>query len=211
MPYRAQRSLVKPFEPSSCAAAFDGPKTRMPAARRSSARPATSGASGPTTTRSIARSRQKSATAAMVRDVERHAFGLFGDAGIARRDEELRQQRRRRQLPGQRMLAAARADEEDVHGSRLAIRIEVGFKTEGSINRRYAPITGVRGIGDEIPLIGRSDSGKPQSQAIEHHPPRQLDRSIDARALCAVPKIPSGCRSGVQVCQCRQTESVASL
>ena len=29
-PYLAQRSLVKPFEPSSRAARFDGPKTRMP-------------------------------------------------------------------------------------------------------------------------------------------------------------------------------------
>ena len=42
-------------------AAADGPKTLMPAARNSSARPATSGASGPTTTRSIAFFRQKAA------------------------------------------------------------------------------------------------------------------------------------------------------
>ena len=33
MPASAQRSLVKPFEPSSCAASRLGPKTAMPAAR----------------------------------------------------------------------------------------------------------------------------------------------------------------------------------
>src|ERR671922_234974 len=49
------RSLVKPFEPSSRAAAFEGPKVRKPAASRSSTMPATSGASGPTTTKSIRR------------------------------------------------------------------------------------------------------------------------------------------------------------
>src|SRR5580700_5252654 len=45
-------SLQKALEPSSCAAALDGPKQRIPACVRASARPATSGASGPMTTRS---------------------------------------------------------------------------------------------------------------------------------------------------------------
>ena len=49
----------------------------------------------------------------MVGWIERHAFGDAADAGIARRGVELGQQRRGRQLPGQRMLAAARADEKD--------------------------------------------------------------------------------------------------
>ena len=43
---------MKPLEPSSRAAAAPGPKTAMPAARRRSARPATKGPSGPTTTKS---------------------------------------------------------------------------------------------------------------------------------------------------------------
>src|SRR5436190_12049557 len=47
------RSLVKPLEPSSWAAAAFGPKTAIPAARRASPTPATSGASGPTTAKSI--------------------------------------------------------------------------------------------------------------------------------------------------------------
>ena len=58
------RSLVKPLEPSSWAAAALGPNTAMPAARNASATPATSGASGPTTTRSIARAWASSTTAA---------------------------------------------------------------------------------------------------------------------------------------------------
>ena len=47
---------------ASIAAAFDGPKTRKPAARRSSATPAASGASGPITARSMAFSSQKAMT-----------------------------------------------------------------------------------------------------------------------------------------------------
>src|SRR5438552_213085 len=52
MPFARHRSLVKPLEPSSCAAAAFGPNAAIPAARSASATPATSGASGPTTTRS---------------------------------------------------------------------------------------------------------------------------------------------------------------
>ena len=45
-------SLANALEPSIGAAAAEGPKHAMPAARRASAAPATSGASGPITTRS---------------------------------------------------------------------------------------------------------------------------------------------------------------
>ena len=44
---------MKPLEPSISAAFLRGPKARMPAASRLSTSPFTSGASGPTTTRSI--------------------------------------------------------------------------------------------------------------------------------------------------------------
>ncbi len=49
----AHRSLVKPLEASSRAAAAVGPNAAMPAASSRSTSPATSGASGPTTTKSI--------------------------------------------------------------------------------------------------------------------------------------------------------------
>ena len=45
-------SLANAFDPSSAAACADGPKQAMPRSRTASATPATSGASGPTTTRS---------------------------------------------------------------------------------------------------------------------------------------------------------------
>src|SRR5262252_9543236 len=51
----------------------------------------------------------------VVGDVERHHLAVVGDAGVARRAEEPRDQRARRDLPGERMLASARAEEEDVH------------------------------------------------------------------------------------------------
>src|SRR3982751_1554150 len=63
MPLARHKSLVKPFDPSSCAAAALGPKTAIPLARSSSATPATSGASGPTTTRSPPSLRASSITA----------------------------------------------------------------------------------------------------------------------------------------------------
>src|SRR4051812_19893866 len=64
MPFARHRSLVKPFDPSSCAAAALGPKTAIPAARKASATPATSGASGPTTTSPMPFARASSTTAA---------------------------------------------------------------------------------------------------------------------------------------------------
>ena len=60
-PARCITSFANVFEPSSCAAAFDGPNTGTPSARTASATPATSGASGPITTRSIDSSRTNSA------------------------------------------------------------------------------------------------------------------------------------------------------
>src|SRR6185503_19682854 len=52
--FARQRSFVNPFDPSSCAASALGPNTGMAASRSASPTPATSGASGPITTRSIA-------------------------------------------------------------------------------------------------------------------------------------------------------------
>ena len=119
MPNSAQRSLVKPFEPSSCAAACDGPNTLMPPPARSSASPATSGASGPTTTKPMSFSRQKLDHAAWSPTSSRHAVGDLGDAGIARRADRAGRSSGLAELPGQRVLAPARADQQDVHGAPL--------------------------------------------------------------------------------------------
>src|SRR5690606_19021687 len=62
-PAAAITSLANDFEPSSRAAAADGPKQWMPLARTASTAPATSGASGPITTRSAPTSTASEATA----------------------------------------------------------------------------------------------------------------------------------------------------
>src|SRR5262245_52511938 len=51
----------------------------------------------------------------MVGDIERNERRLLGDAGIAGRAVEPLDERARCDLPGKRMLASARAEEEDVH------------------------------------------------------------------------------------------------
>ena len=72
--------------------------------------PATSGASGPTTTKSIAVRPAEGDDRGVIGEVERDAFGLARDAGIARRAIEPVRQRARRDLPGERVLASAGAD-----------------------------------------------------------------------------------------------------
>jgi hypothetical protein len=52
----------------------------------------------------------------MVGEIERDAFRLLRDAGIAGRAIELVGERAGRHFPGQRMLAAAGTEDQDVHG-----------------------------------------------------------------------------------------------
>ena len=58
----------------------------------------------------------------MVGDVERDAFGLLRDAGVARRADEPVDQRAGGELPGQRVLASAGAEEENVHAAQALAR-----------------------------------------------------------------------------------------
>ena len=58
----------------------------------------------------------------MIGEVERDAFGFAGDAGIARRAVKLVDKRACRHLPGQRMLAPAGAQKQDVHLLRRIFR-----------------------------------------------------------------------------------------
>ena len=51
----------------------------------------------------------------VVRDIERHAFGLARDPGIAGRAPELCDERGSRDLPRQGMFAAAGTEQENVH------------------------------------------------------------------------------------------------
>ena len=77
--------------------------------------PADSGASGPTTTRSIVLCLAEGDHRSVVGDVERDAFGLARDAGIARRAIEPIDQRACGDLPRQRVFASAGTEDENVH------------------------------------------------------------------------------------------------
>ena len=132
--------LANAFEPSISAAARDGPKNGSPAARIASPSPAASGTSGPHTTRSA-----RSATAGGDQlggrvGADRNAgdLRLAGDAGIAGRGDDRLAQRALPQLPGERVLASARADEKDAHPALLLVP-EVALAGE---DHRHAVLVG---------------------------------------------------------------------
>ena len=64
-PAAAATSFMKLLEPSSLAAAAEGPRQAMPASSMRSAMPATSGASGPGTTKSMALARAQASRPSM--------------------------------------------------------------------------------------------------------------------------------------------------
>ena len=87
----------------------------MPAAVKASAIPATRGASGPITTKSICLALGERHLAGDILGADLDALGHLGDAGIAGRTEQLCAQGRCCNRPAQRMLAAAAADYQDSH------------------------------------------------------------------------------------------------
>ncbi len=95
----------------------DGPNTAMPASRSRSASPATSGASGPTTTRSTARCWASSVMPARSDTGTGVAARERGDAGVARRRVEPLEQRGAGQGPGR-----ARARDRRIPPGALASR-----------------------------------------------------------------------------------------
>ena len=74
--------------------------------------------------------------ARMVGEVERDAFGLARDAGIARRANEPVAERACRQLPGQRMFAPAGAEEQNVHRLECLAAVPVACGSPGARRRR---------------------------------------------------------------------------
>src|ERR1700680_155143 len=81
MPCRLRKSLAYAFEPSSRAAACDGPKHARPAAVNRSAIPATSGPSGPTMVRSMA-SRCANASKAPIASAGMSIFETLGSSAV---------------------------------------------------------------------------------------------------------------------------------
>ena len=104
----AMIDLAWAFEPSSRAASATGPKAATPAAWQASTKPATSGASGPTTTRSIP-------AAAILAGSSAPSNGAASrsDPGVAGRAQHLGRLRGTQQRAHDRVLAPAAADHED--------------------------------------------------------------------------------------------------
>ena len=123
-PAAASTSLANALEPSIAAAAALGPKTAIPAGRRTSATPPTSGASGPITTRSMSSAWARASSPSGVLGPNRMALGQTRDARAPRRGMEIGQRRGLRELPGERVLAPARTDQESTHRASIG----VGFR-----------------------------------------------------------------------------------
>ena len=122
MPASMQRSLTKPLEPSSTAAALDGPRARMPAASSTSHKPAhqlgIGGDHGEIDSRFLRANLARPAKSVAAIGTHSATCAMPGIAGGA---IELCQQRAFRQRPGQRMLAAAGTHQQNFHSARLAI------------------------------------------------------------------------------------------
>ena len=116
-PRVAITSFANAFEPSIRAAAAFGPNTLRPASRRASPRPATSGASGPTTTRSGS---SWSTRLTIPSTSSGCASGMHpataGDPGVAGGRDHARHGGILREAPAQRVLATPAAHDQDLHG-----------------------------------------------------------------------------------------------
>ncbi len=117
MSIRSHSALVNALDPSSCAAAAEGPKTKMDCARNVSASPSTSGASGPIDHKTYLLAATEGDDSTVVLDVQRHMLSQRAGSAIARRNEKPVAMWRLRDFPGQRVFAATRADEENVHAT----------------------------------------------------------------------------------------------
>ena len=108
---------MKAFEPSSCAGARRGPKHRRPARLESVDDAGHQRPLGPDDREvdALGRGQLDQAGDVLGRDGDIAHLRLGGGAGIARRDEHLVTRARLRALPGERMFAAAAADDQDLH------------------------------------------------------------------------------------------------
>ena len=114
-PAARSTSFANAFEPSMRAAAAPGPKTATPRGAARRLRPATSGASGPTTTRSISpRSAEREEALAVV-GPHRVAAPRPAMPGLPGRGVQLAEPRTAGELPGERVLPSAGSHEQHVH------------------------------------------------------------------------------------------------
>src|SRR5262249_42679354 len=75
----------------------------------------------------------------VVGDIERHDLAVAGDAGVARRAKKPLDQRTRRDLPGERMLASARAEKKDIHARSAGPLVFGGWCSMARLLRKGSP------------------------------------------------------------------------
>ena len=120
MPRSSQIALVKDFEASSCAAAFDAPNTAMPCARRSSRQSRHQRRFRPHHHEPDACFPAERRHARVIAHVYGRRLRNRENARVARRAIKRLKLRALPQLPSQRMFAAAAANEKYVHARVLA-------------------------------------------------------------------------------------------
>ena len=114
---------------------------RSPRDWKRSAMPRPSGSSGPTTVRSIRSRAAKSASAfGIAGDRRRHRRATSRDAGIAGGADDLADAALRRELPGERVLAAAAADHQHFHDAVIKCKlrevVDGGVRPDATVVRR---------------------------------------------------------------------------
>ena len=114
-------SLAYALEPSSCAASATGPNATTPAAWQRSTKPATSGTSGPITTRSIPAAAIFAGSSAPSNGAASRAIPAFPG-----RAEHFRRLRRAQQRAHDRVLAPTTADHEN-SAQRAAMKSSIGI------------------------------------------------------------------------------------
>ena len=192
--------FAKVFEPSSCAAALPGPNTGMPRSRSASATPATSGASGPITTRSIAFVVRELGDGGGVVRVEVDDRRVRGDAGVAGGGEDLVRGLLRAQREDDGVLARARAEDEDLHPASLPRAGHRAPASASGVPWSTCP-AGSRPTKGRAALAAVRAAASGIARRAAAPPPRPRDR----RALPAAAARREGARALASRCACRRS------
>src|SRR5690606_28461826 len=166
-----RNSLVKAFEPSSCAGARCGPKHRRPAALNASTTPSTSGASGPMMV-SATCSLRASATSASMSSAATATLRSFGSSAVPA-------------LPGATSTCVTRADCAHFHASACSRPPEPTTRT--FMGWRPASMAEMAHAGEyhgEAVLVGRGDDLGVALRAarLDHRGDAELRRDVDTVA-----------------------------
>ena len=188
-------SFIQALEPSSLAAAIDGPNTVAPLARRSSVSPSTSGASGPITTRSNASSsvdRVRRAGGTVPSSAIPGLPGAAVDRVDRRRPVRAPTPARARAHPNRRR-GRSRRDPLRGAGQHDRLVARRAYRHEADVH------AGV--LLDELHVVTRSSAGDPRCARRARSPPATRAASRRSAGPCAEPT--GGTGRGRTACRSR--------